>query len=103
MSDKKELEKIYEANKKIELHCSLKANPPLAGNYAKRLILGCKRALKIINKYDTDQGQKLGWEIEKLEDELASKGKIFVITYNLGARIIIHVSTNFIEYWGLKK
>lgn len=92
MDNLKELEKIYEANKKIELFCDGIDNPPMSGQYAKRLLLGCKRALKIVGKYETAYLEtELREEIEDMEDELASRGRIFIITYNLGARVKIHI------------
>ena len=103
MSDKKEIEKIYEANKKIELHHSLKENPPISGGVAKKLINNSKRALAIVNKYHTAHIEKdLREAIEDMEDELADKGRIFVITYNLGARGAIHVATEWVDRWTKK-
>ncbi len=97
MTDSKELEKIYEANKKIEL----KGN--ITGHVAKRLINNCLKALSIVEKYDTAHLEKnLSRCIVELEDEFAEKDKISTITYNLGARTQIHVATEWVTRWGLK-
>ncbi|HEC65411.1 hypothetical protein LCGC14_1569820 [marine sediment metagenome] len=100
--DSNELKKIYEANKKIELFHELKANPPISGSIAKRLLNNCHRALKIISKYDTEMEDELRREIEVMEDQLANDGIIRTITYNLGARTFIHVSIDFADKWVLK-
>ncbi len=103
MSDKKEIEKIYEANKKIELHHSLKENPPISGGVAKKLINNSKRALAIVNKYHTAHCEKsLREGIEMMEDELASKGKISVLTYNMDVRNYIHLAVLWVDRWTRK-
>jgi len=103
MTDSEKLEKIYEDNKKIETSHELKANPPIAGSIAKKLIKNCLRALSIIEKYNTAHLEKnLHRAIEELEDELASKGEISTITYNLGARTHIHVAIEWVGRWQKK-
>ena len=103
MNDSKELEKIYETNKKIELYHELTENPPLTGSIAKKLINNCKRALTIISKYDTYKTEGyLKKEIEDLEDELAERGRISTVSYNLGARTQIHISIEWVNKWELK-
>jgi len=103
LSDSIDLKKIYEANKKIEFAHDQKGTPPIAGSIAKRLINNCYKALKIIEKYDTAKLEKnLKKEINDLEDELAERGEISTISYNLGARTQIHVSIEWVNTWGLK-
>lgn len=103
MTDKKELEKIYEANLKIETFHELKVNPPIAGHIAKKLINNSKRALAIVEKYHTALIEKdLREGIQDMEDDLASKGRIGIITYNLGARIAIHVAVEWVDRWTKK-
>lgn len=103
MIDREKLEKIYEANKKIEFKHEVKGTPPIAGSIAKKLINNCKEALKIVQKYDTAHLEKdLNRLIEELEDELAENGKISVISYNLGARVKIHVAIEWVDRWGKK-
>lgn len=103
MNDSKELEKIYDANKKIEFAHDQVGTPPIAGSIAKKLINNCNNALKIVQKYDTAHLEKnLKRDIEELEDELAEKGRINTITYNLGARTQIHVAIQWVDRWGLK-
>jgi len=92
MTELEILEKIYEENKKIEDYYSLVENPPISGKVAKLLIKNCKKALKIISKYETELESDLIKNIEQMEDELANRDRIFGITYNLGARTQIHVS-----------
>ncbi len=99
MTDKQKLQKIYNDNLKIETFHALKANPPLAGSIAKKLINNCKRALVIIDSYDTTMIKKLTRSIEEMEDELASNEKISTLTYNMGARINIHVSIECMRMW----
>jgi len=103
MNDKEELTKIYEENKKIEWNHELKSSPPIAGSIAKRLLKNCHRALKIIEKYDSELEPDLRECIKELEDELAERGRISPISYNLGARGYIHVSLTWVERWDLKK
>ncbi len=102
IKDSKELEKIYEANKKIELFHELKENPPIAGSIAKKLLNNCKRALKIISKYDSACEEDLIKAIEEMEDQLAKDGRIRTITYNMGARTYIHISIEWSQKWSLK-
>ncbi len=103
MNDSKELEKIYEANKKIEFRHELKGTPPIAGSIAKKLINNCKKALKIISKYSTAHLEKdLKRLIEELEDELAERGQISTISYNLGARGEIHIAIEWVNRWTKK-
>ena len=103
MNDSKELEKIYEANKKIEFSHNEVGTPPIAGSIAKRLINNCYKALKIVEKYDTSKLENnLKKEIKDLEDELAERGEISTISYNLGARTQIHVAIEWVNNWGLK-
>ena len=104
MTDSEKLEKIYEANKKIEFKHEVKGTPPIAGSIAKKLINNCKEALKIVQKYDTAHLESnLKREIEELEDELAEKGRISTITYNLGARTQIHVAIQWVDRWSMLK
>lgn len=104
MNDLETLKDCYEKNLKIEYFCELKENPPIAGQYAKRLLNNCKRALKIYEKYETDYDFQMKECIEDMEDELARRGKIGIISYNLHARILLHVSISALEdgYWELK-
>ncbi len=96
-NDKQKLQKIYEANKKIEL----KGN--ITGHVAKRLMNNCLKALSIVEKYETAHLEKnLHRCIIELEDELAERDKISTITYNLGARTQIHVATEWVTRWRLK-
>ncbi len=104
MSDSIEIKKIYEANKKIELYHSLKVNPPISGGVAKKLINNSKRALAIVKQYHTAHCEKdLREGIEDMEDDLAEKGRISVITYNLGARVAIHIATEWVDRWTKKE
>ncbi len=103
MSDKEEIEKIYEANKKIELYHSLKENPPIAGGVAKKLINNSKRALAIVGQYHTAHIEKdLREGIEDMENELAKNGKISVITYNMDVRNYIHIAIQWVDRWTKK-
>jgi len=103
MTDSKELEKIYDANKKIEFAHNEVGTPPIAGSIAKKLINNCYKALKIVEKYDTSKLENnLKKEIRDLEDELAERGEISTISYNLGARTQIHVAIEWVNNWGLK-
>ncbi len=87
----KELKKIYEANKKIEVRGNI------TGHVAKKLLNNCKRALVIIStEIDCEAENGLREEIKVLEDQLASRDKISSIDYNLGARSYIHVP---IQLW----
>jgi len=103
LNDSKEIEKIYKANKKIELFHELTVNPPLSGSIAKKLINNSKRALQIIDKYETNSCQKdLKRGIEKMEDELAERNEIMPITYNLDVRNYIHIAIEWVNQWELK-
>lgn len=98
MNDLEILKDVYEKNMKIECFCELKVNPPISGQFAKRLLSGCYRALKVIEKYDTDSLEKdLRESIDEMENDLHSKNRIGIITYNLGARIQIHVAIKCLE------
>lgn len=102
LNDSKEIEKIYDANKKIELFHELKVNPPISGHIAKRLINNSKRALKIISKYDTECEKDLVEGIKKMEDELAEDNKIRPWTYNMEVRNYIHIAIDWVNRWELK-
>jgi len=103
MNDSREIEKIYEANKKIEYNHELKTQPPITGFIAKRLINNSKRALKIIEKYETSSCQKnLKKGIELMENELSDEDRIRGITYNLDVRNYIHIAIDWVNRWELK-
>jgi len=101
-TDKQLLQEIYDKNLKIETFYELKENPPLSGYIAKKLINNCKRALKIISKYQTDRDFELSEHIKDMEDDLSKYNKIMITSYNLGARTDIHISICVMKYWELK-
>jgi hypothetical protein len=97
------LQDCYDQNLKIEHFCELKVNPPLADHHAEKLLNNCRRALKIFEKYQTDYDKQMTKEIEDMEDQLCKRGRIGIITYNLGARTLIHVGISGVKkYWVLK-
>ncbi len=103
LNDSEELQKLYDSNKKIEFAHDQIGTPPIAGSIAKRLINNCYNALKIVEKYDTSKlEENLKKEIKDLEDELAERGQISTISYNLGARTQIHVAIEWVQRWGKK-
>ena len=103
MSDLEILQDCYDKNLKIEHFCELNVNPPLADHHAKKLLNNCRRVLKVFEKYETEYNIKMQKEIDDMEDELSRRGQIGIITYNLGARTLIHVGISGVkEYWELK-
>ncbi len=102
MNDQDTIKKIYEDNKKIEFNHELKVNPPITGFIAKKLINNSKRALKIIQKYDTALEDDLKKGIELMEDELLQENRIRSITYNLDVRNYIHIAIDWVKKWDFK-